>query len=549
MRPVTSIGRFEVGGTPPAFERDAIHRLLLEPRQTLHVVEDERARRIGVAVEGQPVPATTNGQGNGQRARYQWLATLPAIYPEWLGERRFCDTHRLRFPYVAGAMANGIATVELVQEMATAGMLGFFGAAGLSPAAVEEAVVSLGERLDRRELSWGSNLIHSPNEPALEDAIVRLYLERDVRRVSASAYMELTPAVVRYALSGLRETPDGTVARRNHVFAKISRPEVARAFMSPAPASMVEALVARGELTDLEARLGRRVPVAGDVTVESDSGGHTDNRPLGALFPVILELARDLGTRHGYTEPLRIGAAGGLGTPSAVATAFGLGAAYVLTGSVNQACVESGLSAAGKARLAEVGLADVMMAPAADMFEMGVKVQVLRRGSMFGPRASRLFEAYQRHASLETMPDDQRERLEREVLGRSCDDVWRDCVAFFSERAPEEVTKAERDPKHRMALVFRWYLGLSSKWAIDGTAERALDYQIWCGPAMGAFNDWVRGSFLEPPENRRVVQVALNLLEGAAVACRAQQLRTYGVPMPDRAFLYPPRRLALQDDR
>ena len=66
---------------------------------------------------------------------------------------------------------------------------------------------------------------------------------------------------------------------------------------------------------------------------------------------------------------------------------------------------------------------------------------------------------------------------------------------------------------------------------------------------MGAFNDWVKGSFLEPPDNRGVVQVALNLLEGAAVACRAQQLRTYGVPMPDRAFLYTPRRLALQDDR
>ena len=455
MRPVTSIGRFEVGGTPPAFERDAIHRLQLEPRQRLHVVEDERAQRIGLAVDGQPVPATINGQGNGQRARYQWLATLPAIYPEWLGERAFCETHRVRFPYVAGAMANGIATVELVEEMARAGMLGFFGAAGLAPSAVKRAVVSLGERLDRRELSWGSNLIHSPNEPALEDAIVSLYLEHEVRRVSASAYMELTPSVVRYALSGLRESPDGEVARRNHLFAKISRPEVARAFMSPAPVPMVEALVARGELTEAEARLGRRVPVAGDVTVESDSGGHTDNRPLGALFPVILELARDLAARHGYTEPLRIGAAGGLGTPSAVATAFGLGAAYVLTGSVNQGCVESGLSAAGKARLAEVGLADVMMAPAADMFEMGVKVQVLRRGSMFGPRASRLYEAYQRHASLEAMPDELRERLEREVLGRSCDEVWRECETFFSERAPDELTKAARDPKHRMALVFR----------------------------------------------------------------------------------------------
>ena len=67
-----------------------------------------------------------------------------------------------------------------------------------------------------------------------------------------------------------------------------------------------------------------------------------------------------------------------------MAAAFALGAAYVLTGSVNQLAVESGLSDDASAMLAQADLADVMMAPAADMFELGVKVQVLRRGTMFG---------------------------------------------------------------------------------------------------------------------------------------------------------------------
>ena len=53
-----------------------------------------------------------------------------------------------------------------------------------------------------------------------------------------------------------------------------------------------------------------------------------------------------------------------------------------------------------------------------------------------------------------------------------------------------------------MALVFRWYLGQSSSWANAGEPSRTVDYQIWCGPAMAAFNEWVRGSFLEQPENR-----------------------------------------------
>jgi hypothetical protein len=73
-------------------------------------------------------------------------------------------------------------------------------------------------------------------------------------------------------------------------------------------------------------------------------------------------------------------------------------------------------------------------------------------------------------------------------------------------------------------------------------AERAADFQIWCGPAMGAFNTWVHGSFLDPiPRQRGVVQVARNLLEGAAVVTRAQQLRSYGVPVPAAAFDFRPR--------
>jgi trans-AT polyketide synthase, acyltransferase and oxidoreductase domains len=40
-----------------------------------------------------------------------------------------------------------------------------------------------------------------------------------------------------------------------------------------------------------------------------------------------------------------------------------------------------------------------------------------------------------------------------------------------------------------------------------------------------------------------VVQIALNLLEGAAVVTRAQQLRAAGVAMPTAAFNFKPRPL------
>ena len=83
-----------------------------------------------------------------------------------------------------------------------------------------------------------------------------------------------------------------------------------------------------------------------------------------------------------------------------------------------------------------------------------------------------------------------------------------------------------------MALVFRWYLGQSSRWANSGELTRKIDYQVWCGPAMGAFNEWVKGSFLDRPENRRVVTVAMNILYGAAVLLRAAVLRCQGVRLP-----------------
>lgn len=536
------IGIWTPGEEAPAFSAPTILAATQRVRAPAHVLHDPRSGAVGVGLGGEPA-----AQANGA-AGWPLLASLPPVYPEWLGDRSFNEVHGVRFPYVTGAMANGIATTRIVIEMGRAGMLGFFGAAGLDPDRVEASVIemrqALGDGIPGQGAVWGSNLIHSPAEPAIEARVADLYIRHGVRRVSAAAYMGLTPMVVRYAYTGVRQLPDGRIERRHQLFAKISRPEVARRFLSPPPGDMLDALVSRGELTADEARLARFLPVAEDVTVEADSGGHTDNRPLTALFPVILRLRDELAAQHGYARPIRVGAAGGLGTPTAVAAAFGLGAAFVLTGSVNQGAVESGLSDDGKKLLAQAGLADVVMAPAADMFEMGVEVQVLRRGTMFGVRAKRLYELYRSHGSLEEIPAAEAARLEKEILRQSIADAWASTRAYWAARDPAEVAKAEADPHHKMALVFRSYLGQSSRWAIAGLPDRKADFQIWCGPAMGAFNEWARGSFLEPPENRTVVQIARNLLEGAAVVTRAQQFRTFGVPVPAAAFDFRPRPLA-----
>ncbi|WP_433379447.1 PfaD family polyunsaturated fatty acid/polyketide biosynthesis protein [Actinoplanes sp. CA-142083] len=517
----------------PAGIVEAVHRF----REPVQIVRDRAGHEPAVRLGG-PLPSGVD-QG------FELVGALPGLYPEWLGERSFNQTHGVRFPYVAGEMANGIATVASVVAMARARMLGFFGAAGLAMPAIERAVEELRRSLPDQD-NWGVNLIHSPSESRHEERLVDLLVRAAVPKVSASAYMELTPAVVRCAVAGLRPdaTAEGGIVRARQLFAKVSRPEVAAKFLSPAPPEILRGLAERGQITPEEAALAARVPLAEDVTVEADSGGHTDNRPLAVVLPVIRALRDELVRRNGYSRPIRVGAAGGMGDPAGVAAAFAAGAAYVVTGTINQLAREAGLSEAAKGLLAQADLADVAMAPAADMFEYGIKVQVLRRGTLFAARASQLYETYLAYPSLADIPDPTRERIEKDVLRATFEDSWEQTRQFWLDRDPREVGRAERDPHHRMALVFRSYLGLSSRWAITGEPTRMADYQIWCGPAIGAFNRWAAGSPLARPARRTVVQIALNLLEGAAIVTRAHQLRSFGVPVPGEAFAPRPRLLS-----
>jgi PfaD family protein len=282
--------------------------------------------------------------------------------------------------------------------------------------------------------------------------------------------------------------------------------------------------------------------MADDLTAEADSGGHTDNRPSLVLLPLILMLRDRIAAETGVW--VRVGAAGGLAVPSALSAAFAAGADYVMTGTVNQACVESGNSTLAKQMLADAGMADVDMAPASDMFEAGVKVQVLKRGTMFSRRGESLYDVYRQHPSWDAVPATEKTKIEAQILRRPYADVWRDCEAFFAVRDPRQLERAREDRKHEMALVFRWYLGMSSRWAIGGEEGRKLDMQVWCGPAIGAFNEWTRGTFLAEPAERRAVVVAANLLAGAAAITRARNLLSQGVDPGPAALVWVPRRLA-----
>ncbi len=514
------------------FDPIGIQAKLLDLEHPCHIVRIDE--QIGITQTGHP------SYGNGNTAQVDRLLTAPSITLQQLGDPTFLSFHGVRFAYTTGAMAGGIASEELVIALGRQRILASFGAGGVPRSRIEAAINRIQLALPIGPYAF--NLIHSPSEPALERGAVDLFLKYRVRTIEASAFLDLTPNIVYYRAAGLSLDSSNQIQIKNKVIAKVSRREVAAKFLQPAPSHLLKPLVEQGLITELQATLAEKVPMADDITVEADSGGHTDNRSLVCLLPAILNLRDEIQAQCGYEQIVRIGAAGGIGTPESALAAFMMGAAYVVTGSVNQSCIESAASPHTKQLLAQAEMPDVMMAPAADMFEMGVKLQVLKKGTLFPVRAQKLYEIYNRYQSIDEIPIAERQQLEKQIFRRSLDEVWAGTVEFFSQRDPDQITRAEGNPKRKMALIFRWYLGLSSRWSNSGEKGRELDYQIWCGPAMGAFNDWVKGSYLENPSDRRVVDVAFQIMTGAAFLHRLQSLKVQGLHFPASYSRYRPSR-------
>ena len=513
------------------FDAEGISATLLNLDQPCFTVRKEG--QIGLSNEGKPLGL--NAGGDNALALLSYLPPLPA---ETLGDHEFCSFHGCRYAYYAGSMAHGISSEKLVIALGKKGFLASFGAGGIPPAELEGIIQRIQQELPSGPYAF--NLIHNPFAENLERAAAEAYIQHGVHTVEASAFMDLTPHIVYYRVAGLSLNPETGIEIGNRVIAKVSRREVATKFMEPAPDKFLTLLLEQNLITESQARMAKKVPMADDVTVEADSGGHTDNRPLVSLLPSIIALRNEIQEKYGYQQKIRVGAAGGIGTPESVLAAFMMGAAYVATGSVNQACLEAGTSEFVRNLLAQVGMADVCMAPAMDMFEMGGKLQVVKRGTFFPMRANKLSEIYLTYKAIEEIPDSELGKLEKQIFQQSIDSVWEETMSYWKVRDPDQVTKALDNPRKKMALIFRQYLGLSSHWANSGEKGREMDYQVWCGPSMGAFNDWVRGSYLEMPEQRHVTDVAHHLMQGAAYLFRLQQLKLQQIHFPTRLMHYRP---------
>lgn len=433
-----------------------------------------------------------------------------------LGSEEFRASYGIKYSYLAGAMYRGIASKELVISMGKANMMAFLGTGGMSLDTIESNIRSIQNELKNGE-AYGMNLLHNLNDSAMEMNTVKLYLKYGIQKVEAAAFMQITLALVYFRLKGLRKEQDGSVSCRNKILAKVSRPEVAEGFMRPAPERLVNKLLEEGLVTREEAELSRLVPVSHDICVEADSGGHTDGGVALVLFPSIQSLRKEIQNEFSYKEKIRIGLAGGIGTPEAVACAFIMGADFVMTGSINQCTVEAGTSEAVKDMLQEINVQDTDYAPAGDMFEIGAKIQVLKKGVLFPARANKLYTLYQRYDSLDDIPTKVIDQLENSYFKKSIGSIWEETKKYFIGKNQQlEITAAEESPKKKMALIFRWYFGYSSKLSFEGDTSDKANFQIHTGPALGAFNQWAKGTRFENWRSRHVDEIGVTLMEGAA---------------------------------
>ena len=433
-----------------------------------------------------------------------------------LGSEEFRKEYGVNFSYAAGAMYKGIASKELVIRMAKAKMLSFLGTGGLTLPEISANIDAIQKELNADD-PYGMNLLYNIEDPAFEMDTVKLYIQKGVKNIEASAYMQITEPIAYFHCSGLKKNADGTIANKHRILAKLSRPEVAEGFMLPVSERMLTRLIEKKLITHEQAELARNVPISYDICIEADSGGHTDRGVATVLFPSIERLKQDIQKEYNYSKHIRIGLAGGIGTPMSAASAFVMGADFILTGSINQCTVEANMSSEVKDLLQTMNVQDTGYAPSGNAFELGSKVQVLKKGVLFPVRANKLYNLYNQYASLDEIPERTRLQLEKSYFKKPISDIWEETKSYLQKQGKhEEIEKAEKRPKHKMALIFRWYFSFSNRMALQGDLNNKVDFQVHTGPALGAFNQWVKGTDLESWKNRHVDQIGVKLMESTA---------------------------------
>ena len=248
---------------------------------------------------------------------------LPNLTAEDFGDPEFKKTYGLKYALYGGAMANGIASSDMVIALGKAGCMGSYGSGGMRLETVEQEIDKMKAALGDKPFLV--NMLSNRNAD-MEMKLAQMLIDKKVLGVEASAFIVPSEALVYFRVKGIREE-NGKIVIPHKVIAKVSREEVLEKFVCPPAADVVAGLLSKGLITAEEAALAAKIPMADDITAEADSGGHTDGRPMVSMLPAMIALANRLQAQFGYQQKVRVGAGGGVGTGLSCLGAFEMGAA------------------------------------------------------------------------------------------------------------------------------------------------------------------------------------------------------------------------------
>lgn len=439
--------------------------------------------------------------------------------PASLGNPLFQTRYRCKWSYYAGSMGDGVASVELVTALGNHDLLGIFGSAGLSTEQIENHLRLIHAQLLPDKI-YGMCLLSNFHHPEEERRQVALFLQWQVPVIEISAFSAISEPLVYARVKGLARQ-GGQIIIPRRLIAKCSRLNTARLFLSPPPLEHIQSLLQSGLISAEEAHLSQEISLVDDLALEMDSGGHTDQAVAFALLPGVIALKEEIQQQYNYQERIMIGCGGGIGTPAAIVSALALGADFIFTGSINQCTVESGAHAVIKEILSTVSLHDTTISIAGDMFEIGAKAQVVRKNSRHAFRANTLYQLYTHYKSLDDLSATVLRDLETNYFKRPLADVWQLVCDYKRGHNPEQIIEASENPHLKMALIFKWYFAHCGQITHAGDLSEADNFQIFCGPAMGAFNQWVAGTHYAQWQNRHVHELAALLMNAACKYAQA----------------------------
>lgn len=420
---------------------------------------------------------------------------------------KFNIEYGLKYPYLAGGMERGISSKEMVVKCGKDNILSFLGTKRMDIEKVKQSIIYIKERLSKGE-PFGVNITYDSFDTELAPKVIDLCLEYNVKNVEVSGYYDIPNYIIRYKLKNIKQEKNKVICD-NKVFLKVDRLSDIDRWIGTISEKVLNSLLEDNFITNEEKMLSKCISIIDALTIKCEVGGNQNRNDILNTLPMAIKIRDSQVKEHSYDNNIYVGASGNIGTPEAVAIAFILGADYVVTGSINQCSVEADCSDSIKDLLQQARIEDTIYVPDAEKFEIGGKVQVLKRGVMFPSRANKLYELYKYYDSYYQIDEKSRKHIEKNYFMKTFNEYYEECKKSLSS---EKIDIIEKDEKKKMALVFKTYLMEAALYGQKGIEEQRMNFEIYCSPALGAFNEYCKGGELDNWRKRSVTKIAEALM-------------------------------------